>query len=554
MNTPSNNHDAEELDKVQGQKIKSLPDSMQNRRFKHGGAKQEGNHQPKSADRRTKKMLNSKKRCQEELHMETEDIVRWEVSSGMKNSNRSAMEIIDSKCFRRWERVDKAEFVYSLDHSEKTIKFSPHFCISSSSVEAMLMVKLKFSVFLPKHVSNVVHPLSPIQLPPALTSCIRCQNEQHSDHQEMAIIRDSSSTTSTTSESEDSEPGYRNLATTDPLIGGLVRRDDQEEDPREIHRKTDKSSINKLLSWNERKQNKPLLNKVYGEDGGHDIDQERSCQFSRQQPRTTQETTDSRVSGFGNIRKHSGEEPASSSHNYRRLVASQLPNPTTPLDHLEWRNLCEDAIYRSKFSDQHFNLDTVIKAQIRPLMLTPERAYVGFFELEEMPSQLDFLQGAMSFDNVWEEGQNSKALSEQIYDVCWNDHFFVLKVEDDAIFLIDTLEERLTGDGDKAFTLKFNKESKVCRIHQKAANSNIDEGNSMDGHASNHEINKDGSSKELVCEGKSSCKEFTKGSLQTTHSESCKPTEGKSEKLLSVTFYKSSFITQLPATKAQNQA
>ncbi|KAK6929263.1 NT-type C2 domain [Dillenia turbinata] len=506
------------------------------------------------------------------------------------------LKIIDSKCFRRWEAnmeiqglddesnrrpttlakqtLDIAEFAYPIDHSEKTIKFSLNFCISSSSVEAMLTVKLKFSTFLPKHVRNGVHPLSPTHLLPALTSCIRCQNENHAEHQEMAIIKDSSSTTSTDSEAdEDSEPGYRNLATMNLHIGGLVRGEikenndhNQGENSREIHQKINKSSIIKLLSWNKGKlsfralnhpRDKPLLNKAYGEDGGDDIDQERRYQFSPQQPRTTQEITDSRVSGFGTSDRFeigTWEERKLVSRDGKLELVTQIflasidqrsqkaagggacsvlatiiadwfhhNHQILPLrcqfDKLmregssEWRKLCKDVIYREKFSDQHFDLDTIIEAQIRPLMLIPEKSYVGFFELEEMPSQLDFLQGAMSFDSAWEEVQNSKTSSEQIYIVSWNDHFFVLKVEEDAIFLIDTLGERLMEGGDKAFILKFNEESKVYRVHQKAANSDVDKGNGTSGHVSNHELNKDGSSKELVSEGKSSCKEFIKGFL-----------------------------------------
>ena len=111
---------------------------------------------------------------------------------------------------------------------------------------------------------------------------------------------------------------------------------------------------------------------------------------------------------------------------------------------LEWRNLCKEEANREKFSDQHFDLDTVLQAQVRPLKVVQKKSYIGFFELENIPNQFEFLHSAMSFDSIWEELQSRESrMAEEIYIVCWNDHFFVLKIEADAIYIIDTLGERL---------------------------------------------------------------------------------------------------------------
>nr|GFC48248.1 hypothetical protein [Tanacetum cinerariifolium] len=72
----------------------------------------------------------------------------------------------------------------------------------------------------------------------------------------------------------------------------------------------------------------------------------------------------------------------------------------------EWRDLCENEVYRKHFPDKHFDLETVLESKTRNLEVVPEYSFVGFFQLED--GVFDFLDGAMSFDNIWDE-INAKA-------------------------------------------------------------------------------------------------------------------------------------------------
>ncbi|KAL0462835.1 UNVERIFIED_CONTAM: hypothetical protein Slati_0171100 [Sesamum latifolium] len=89
---------------------------------------------------------------------------------------------------------------------------------------------------------------------------------------------------------------------------------------------------------------------------------------------------------------------------------------------LEWRNLCEHDIYRERFPDKHFDLRPVLQAKVRDLCVASEKSFIGF------PSRC---YGS------------------------WNDHFFILKVEADAYYIIDTLGERLHEGCNQAYILKF---------------------------------------------------------------------------------------------------
>ncbi|KAD5961726.1 hypothetical protein E3N88_13199 [Mikania micrantha] len=71
---------------------------------------------------------------------------------------------------------------------------------------------------------------------------------------------------------------------------------------------------------------------------------------------------------------------------------------------LEWRNLCENEVYRARFPDKHFDLETVLEANVRPLEVNPGKSFIGFFHPEEVQEgSFDFLHGAMSFDSMWDE-------------------------------------------------------------------------------------------------------------------------------------------------------
>ncbi|GJY73142.1 hypothetical protein Tco_0477573 [Tanacetum coccineum] len=76
---------------------------------------------------------------------------------------------------------------------------------------------------------------------------------------------------------------------------------------------------------------------------------------------------------------------------------------------LEWRDLCKIEVYKKCFPDKHFDLETVLEAKTRNLEVVPEKSFVGFFQLED--GVFDFLEGAMSFDNIWDEiSQNGEAI------------------------------------------------------------------------------------------------------------------------------------------------
>ncbi|CAK9138845.1 unnamed protein product [Ilex paraguariensis] len=144
---------------------------------------------------------------------------------------------------------------------------------------------------------------------------------------------------------------------------------------------------------------------------------------------------------------------------------------------LEWRNLCQIDAYREQFPDKHFDLDTILQAKIRPLSVVPEKSFVGFFHPEGLEDgAFDFLHGAMSFDSIWDEisqvGSESPCNGDPlVYIVSWNDHFFVLKIERDAYYIIDTLGERLYEGCNQAYILKFDKDTIIKRLHDKIQSS-----------------------------------------------------------------------------------
>ncbi|KAK9190436.1 hypothetical protein WN943_019041 [Citrus x changshan-huyou] len=132
---------------------------------------------------------------------------------------------------------------------------------------------------------------------------------------------------------------------------------------------------------------------------------------------------------------------------------------------LDWRNLCENEEYIRRFPDKHFDLETVLEAQICPLFVVPENSFVGFFHPEglELGGNFNFLHGAMSFDSIWDEIIRCGSTDPSIYIISWNDHFFVLKIEQEAYYIIDTLGERLYEGCNQAYILKFDKDATIKR-------------------------------------------------------------------------------------------
>ncbi|XP_078430808.1 structural maintenance of chromosomes flexible hinge domain protein [Wolffia australiana] len=141
----------------------------------------------------------------------------------------------------------------------------------------------------------------------------------------------------------------------------------------------------------------------------------------------------------------------------------------------QWRRLCDDPLFRCRFPDRHLDLDAVLQGGVRPLALVPAKSFVGFFRpdcrsagdegpgtREGAADSLSFLSGAMSFDSIWDEVSRPGAAG--VYIVSWNDHFFVLKAEEDAYYIIDTLGERLHEGCAQAYILKFDAAATISRV------------------------------------------------------------------------------------------
>ena len=117
-------------------------------------------------------------------------------------------------------------------------------------------------------------------------------------------------------------------------------------------------------------------------------------------------------------------------------------------------------------------MDIVLQAKIQPLSIVHEKSFVGFFRPEGMGDSFDFLQGAMTFDTIWDEITNAMMVESQnnepqIYIVSWNDHFFLLKVEREAFYIIDTLGERLFERCNQAYILNFDQETTLYQLPPK---------------------------------------------------------------------------------------
>ncbi|GAB4834149.1 hypothetical protein Ancab_032413 [Ancistrocladus abbreviatus] len=185
---------------------------------------------------------------------------------------------------------------------------------------------------------------------------------------------------------------------------------------------------------------------------------------------------------------------------------------------LEWRNLCENEAYRERFPDRHFDLETVLQAKIRPLSVDPGKSFIGFFHPDGIDDdRLRILQGAMSFDGIWEEiscagSHHPSRLESDLYIVSWNDHFFILKVEAEAYYIIDTLGERLYEGCNQAYILKFDKNTTICKLRQPSeAKAPGDAAASESFNTTNTKWGEE--EEEVVCKGKESCKEYIKNFL-----------------------------------------
>ncbi|XP_073158270.1 uncharacterized protein [Henckelia pumila] len=170
----------------------------------------------------------------------------------------------------------------------------------------------------------------------------------------------------------------------------------------------------------------------------------------------------------------------------------------------EWRKLCGNADLVRDFPNKHFDLETVLRADIRPVSVLHEKSFVGFFGADKFES----LKGAMSFDEIWNEISGNAAaavkyIGPSIYIVSWHEHFFVLKVEEKAYYIIDTLGERLFEGCNRAYVLKFDDSAVMMQIQ-------------ADKETTNQPRTEDTNSEEatetekIICSGKDCCREFIK--------------------------------------------
>ncbi|GAB2261755.1 hypothetical protein Droror1_Dr00002752 [Drosera rotundifolia] len=158
----------------------------------------------------------------------------------------------------------------------------------------------------------------------------------------------------------------------------------------------------------------------------------------------------------------------------------------------EWRKLLEVEANRNMFHDGHFDLETVVLAELRPLSVSQEQSFIGFFS----PEKFEYLKEAQSFDKIWDKiKDNADDFESHVYIVSWNDHFFVLKVEADAYYIIDSLGERLHEGCNQAYILRFDESS---LMYAKTDNEE-DEG------------------EEIICAGKECCREYIKRFLAAIH-------------------------------------
>ncbi|KAL7167485.1 hypothetical protein ACSBR2_038029 [Camellia fascicularis] len=157
----------------------------------------------------------------------------------------------------------------------------------------------------------------------------------------------------------------------------------------------------------------------------------------------------------------------------------------------EWRKLCDNQDLINQFPNKHFDIETVLQAKLCPISVLHEKSFIGFFG----PEKFETLKGVMSFDQIWDEiKKNAEGDNDmpRIYIVSWNDHLFVLKVDVNAYYIIDTFGERLFEGCNKAYILRF------------------DDSALMRGKVEKEGVSSDQASEDEICSGKECCREFMK--------------------------------------------
>ncbi|XP_021738513.1 uncharacterized protein LOC110705004 [Chenopodium quinoa] len=178
----------------------------------------------------------------------------------------------------------------------------------------------------------------------------------------------------------------------------------------------------------------------------------------------------------------------------------------------EWRKLCND---ESNNPDRHFDLETIISAELRPLAVLWNNSRFGFFH----PEEFDHLKDAASFDEIWKEiNTDVHELEPRVYIVRWNEHFFILKVEANANYIIDSLGERLYEGCNQAYVLKFDDSTLMLE--------------------KNEEENEEKGEDKVICRGKECCREHMKRFLAAIPLRELKEEEAKGKTVDVFALYK----------------
>ncbi|XP_002968056.2 uncharacterized protein LOC9631142 [Selaginella moellendorffii] len=324
--------------------------------------------------------------------------------------------------------------------------------------------------------------------------------------------------------------------------GGTALKLAEETSSSDSDQAASQSSMRRMLSWRKRKlsfrsprarRGEPLLNKAYGDNGGDEIDWDRRqaespeeslgsmLRLNNEKKTAIEGTWDfgetfqvgsweakeltsrdgqmmlSASVFFASIDQRSESAAGESActalvaviadwlHRFPAFMPSRAEFDLLIREgSAEWRKLCQDATYKDRFPDGHFDLETVIEAAVRPLTVVPEKSFVGFFRPEGLGESSEFLEGAMSFDNIWDEVERS---GPAVYIVSWNDHFFVVKVDEQSVHIIDTLGERLFEGCDQAYVLKFNEAARLSFVPPAEAAAPKQEQGSSSGSGSDRE-------------------------------------------------------------------
>ncbi|XP_074281046.1 uncharacterized protein LOC141605984 [Silene latifolia] len=171
----------------------------------------------------------------------------------------------------------------------------------------------------------------------------------------------------------------------------------------------------------------------------------------------------------------------------------------------EWRKLCKDETNMNFYPDKRFDLEAILRADLRPLIVRPNDSHFGFFH----PEEFDHLKGTKSFDEIWDDiNENVNDFESRIYIVRWNDHFFIMKIEGKANYIIDSLGERLYEGCNQAYVLKFDDSTVMYDKEEEG------------------ESGKNNKYRE-ICRGKDCCKEYMKRFLAAIPVRELKEQEAK---------------------------